>query len=874
LPGDSITFDQSVFPPTSPDTIVLTSQLPALLQGNLTIDASDAGVIIDGSSITKPEAYGLSISSNNNVIRGLQIVYFSQAGIGLNGDAQNNIIGGDRDIGAGPLGQGNLVSGDGTFGIGLWSNGTSFNTIQGNFIGTDVSGTIELGSFSQGIFFDGANYNLVVDNLIGGYVDNGVGINIVIDGHNTVRGNYIGTDPSGLADLANSGSNGISIGSSSFNIVGPGNVIAHNNGHGIVVFGENSECNRITQNIVHDNDLGIYLFDGGNNELAAPLLFDFDRQAGTVAGITCANCKVEIFSDNTDEGEVYEGQTIADNAGIFSFNKGASFTGPRLTATVTDADGNTSRFSVPTPDMPSRTVILQEGNNLSKTRLQTKRSGELADNRIGGGWDLPWILDLGVKRASFCINEPEWSGVHWNRPEFEVAPWQDDYVTTLAANGLTLTNTLSFWDKANHPGRWEEEEKEEGYSRFQTEEEIQRYLEFVQFNVNHFKDRVRYFELWNEPDNGGFPVQYIRVPDYINLVKRVVPVIRQEYPEAKIVVGSVSNLLYTQNYFFELISSEEIMTLVDVVGWHPMYGPSPAYEDTREYYYDYPSIVQAIKDTAFANGFSGEYYVDEIGWASHEFPPPPDQHWVYTEIQSAKYLARGIVMHLGMDINTEVGDAYPSRVTSFALVQNLCTIMAGTSPDSVPVEIQRSAANIRSYGFSLPGGDRMIALWTDSVAVDNDPGVTATLTLPGLSDQRMTGIDVLNGFQQEMITEVENGNLVIRNLMVKDYPIILSSASAVDIATDRSPFTFALLQNYPNPFNRQTTITYELKENAQVSLKIYNIFGQLVETVVNDYKTAGYHSVLWNASNVSSGLYFYRIEAGEYTETRKCLILK
>jgi hypothetical protein len=67
---------------------------------------------------------------------------------------------------------------------------------------------------------------------------------------------------------------------------------------------------------------------------------------------------------------------------------------------------------------------------------------------------------------------------------------------------------------------------------------------------------------------------------------------------------------------------------------------------------------------------------------------------------------------------------------------------------------------------------------------------------------------------------------------------------------------------------------YELKENAQVSLKVYNIFGQIVETLVNDYKITGVYSVLWNASNVSSGLYFYRIEAGEYRETKKCLILK
>ena len=59
-----------------------------------------------------------------------------------------------------------------------------------------------------------------------------------------------------------------------------------------------------------------------------------------------------------------------------------------------------------------------------------------------------------------------------------------------------------------------------------------------------------------------------------------------------------------------------------------------------------------------------------------------------------------------------------------------------------------------------------------------------------------------------------------------------------------------------------------------VKLSIYNITGQLIETLVNGHNNAGYHTVLWNASEVGSGLYFYRIEAGEYTETKKCLILK
>ena len=96
---------------------------------------------------------------------------------------------------------------------------------------------------------------------------------------------------------------------------------------------------------------------------------------------------------------------------------------------------------------------------------------------------------------------------------------------------------------------------------------------------------------------------------------------------------------------------------------------------------------------------------------------------------------------------------------------------------------------------------------------------------------------------------------------------------SISLAID-TPTEFSFSQNYPNPFNPITTIPYSLPKSAMVSLSIYNIAGQLVETLVHERKNAGFYSVQWNAGNVGSGLYFYRIEAGEYKETKKCLILK
>jgi hypothetical protein len=99
--------------------------------------------------------------------------------------------------------------------------------------------------------------------------------------------------------------------------------------------------------------------------------------------------------------------------------------------------------------------------------------------------------------------------------------------------------------------------------------------------------------------------------------------------------------------------------------------------------------------------------------------------------------------------------------------------MAGAGADRLAVEIESKVRRIMSYGFALPDGDTLFALWTNGAAVDIDPGVRATLTFPGLSASRVMGEDVLLGFEQELSIETGNGSLVIRDLLVKDYPIIL-----------------------------------------------------------------------------------------------------
>lgn len=383
------------------------------------------------------------------------------------------------------------------------------------------------------------------------------------------------------------------------------------------------------------------------------------------------------------------------------------------------------------------------------------------------------IPGLGLKRVRLAVNSIDRHNIAWDKPELSIDPAHDEFITGLADYGITITYVLQFWDKAT-VARGESLPRQ----RFKTEEEIQRYLDFVRFIVRHFRDRVQYFELWNEP-NPKKSTTWIEVEDYINLVRRVVPVIRQEYPEAKIQVGSVTGFQGppdaedSRNYLFTLLKSD-VMPLVDVVSWHPMYGTSPEYYG--EFYYEYPSFLQEIKDVASAHGFQGEYEADEITYSSPEvFWRNPDDP-VNSEIVCAKYYARGVVMHLGVDVTVSVAGMSSLRIPSYTTVRNLCTVMAGAKLVSLSVKIESEATNIEYYSFSLSNGDRLLALWTDGVAIDDDPGIEATVTLPGFSAKKITGIDVLHGFEQELIAGIENRNLIIRNLLVKDYPIILRLA--------------------------------------------------------------------------------------------------
>ncbi|MFV1883903.1 MAG: S8/S53 family peptidase [Balneola sp.] len=124
----------------------------------------------------------------------------------------------------------------------------------------------------------------------------------------------------------------------------------------------------------------------------------------------------------------------------------------------------------------------------------------------------------------------------------------------------------------------------------------------------------------------------------------------------------------------------------------------------------------------------------------------------------------------------------------------------------------------------------------------------------------MTSVSEIEFFQEEKISQRFNIHIQRSGLSVSN--------------ESEQPFEYELAQNYPNPFNPTTTISYSLKKSGTVRIEIFNTLGQKVATLVDEQKSVGKHSVQFDASHLSSGVYFYRIEAGDFVQIRSMVLIK
>lgn len=203
----------------------------------------------------------------------------------------------------------------------------------------------------------------------------------------------------------------------------------------------------------------------------------------------------------------------------------------------------------------------------------------------------------------------------------------------------------------------------------------------------------------------------------------------------------------------------------------------------------------------------------------------------------------------------------------------------GNDDQGFPIEFRYNSLK-GFYKFNPQGGDQIYI--SVLVSVDNTAiGVGAVLlseassytefAVPITYSDPATPNKCIISFQ--ILNPVGGTNVTLGSEMyIDDLQLSTDVVSVNDV--ELQPASFELKQNFPNPFNPTTTINYSLPNSSFVKLVVYNSIGQEIATLVNETIAAGNHSVEFDASNLSSGIYFYKLQAGSFVDTKKMILLK
>jgi hypothetical protein len=170
------------------------------------------------------------------------------------------------------------------------------------------------------------------------------------------------------------------------------------------------------------------------------------------------------------------------------------------------------------------------------------------------------------------------------------------------------------------------------------------------------------------------------------------------------------------------------------------------------------------------------------------------------------------------------------------------------------------------YDSEYPSNDNGLC-WYDGVNVGSFPappgGVPQWGGLPNSNIKKLEVREIPGGYELWM------------SCLGRGIAVLTVNLGTTSIDNEKeSPKSFMLSQNYPNPFNPTTTINYQIMKNDFVSLKVYDVLGNELATLVNEEKQAGTYKVQFDAFNLSSGVYFYTLKTGNFTSTRKMILTK
>jgi hypothetical protein len=310
--------------------------------------------------------------------------------------------------------------------------------------------------------------------------------------------------------------------------------------------------------------------------------------------------------------------------------------------------------------------------------------------------------------------------------------------------------------------------------------------------VRHFRDRIRYFEIWNE---WNVPVpaerQQAHWDHYVRLAKPTARLIRDEYPEAKIVNVGTSGI---ELDFIEQCV-RELGDLIAAVGFHPYYSEPP--QKIREY----PGIIAELKQRLAKYDFHGEMFASEWDWCAG-YPHTARDETRFTEIQKAKITARFATTNVALGIAAFWNELFQTHMTGqdvsllrntfsadpisptqpqpvYYALRTLSTALEDVRPSQVKAKLAPEHEDLERYAFERGNGDVLIAVWLAGEVVDDASREHVTdIRVPGVRCKAAYAIDTLNGTRHDLKVS-DSGTL--EAICVRDWPLIvvLSKAGGV-----------------------------------------------------------------------------------------------
>ena len=784
--------------------------------GNLISGNNSYGIIIDGNVAAGNTVEGNFIGTD---VTGSDAVGNTLSGV-LIRQAPDNTVGGTTP------GARNLISGNSQKGVWILFSGATDNLVQGNFIGTDVNGTADLGNGQQGVQINAASNNTIggttpeARNIISGNDLSGVGFQNGATS-NLVQGNYIGTDVGGTAALGNTRHGAFIVQSASDNTIGgtaggAGNTLAYNGEDGVFV--ATGTGNAVLSNVIRSNaGLGIDLGadgvtandgndgdTGANNQQNYPVLTAVTPGSitGSLNSTSNTTFRIEFFSNSAcdlsgfGEGETFLGATdvTTDGSGNASFTAALSVgNGQFVAGTATDPGNNTSEFSAcfqaPTNQPP---VVAADQS--------------------------PAIVDEGQAAANTgTVSDPD-----------------GDTVTLMASVGTVSNNGNGTWS-------WS-------------------------FPTNDGPAQSQTVNIDADDGNGGtanatFALTVNNVAPTVDAITVPIdPVDISDQPVSASATFSdpagASDDPYTCTVNYGDGTGDQPGTVTSSTSCT---GPDHTYAD--------PGVYTVIVTVTDKDGDSGSAQATDF---------------IVIYDPSAGFVTGG--GWIDSPPGAYTADPTLTGKANFGFVSKY---KKGQSTPTGQTEFQFKAGDLNfhssSYDWLVIAGAK--AMYKGVGTIDGAGSYDFQINA---IDGQVNGGGGVDKFRIK-IKDDGGGGIIYDNQPGagdNDDPTTALGGGSIKIHKGNNakpigavPSQYALDQNVPNPFNPTTQIAYELVEAGETSLLIYNVLGQPIRTLVRGHQKMGAYAVTWdgkddNGQTVSNGLYLYRLVSGEFVQSRRMLLLK